>query len=49
MIKFKKKLQWIWDYYIAYILYNRDKLKKHFDYMYEKYPNKFEECVDRDY
>lgn len=49
MKKFKAKLEWIWDYYFGYFFYNGNKLHRYFDYMCDKYPDKFEDCVDRDY
>jgi hypothetical protein len=36
MIKFKIKLEWIFDYYIAYFLHNPKKLDRYWRYMSEK-------------
>ena len=37
MIKFKIKLEWIFDYYIAYFLYNPKKIDRYFQYMDQKW------------
>jgi hypothetical protein len=37
MIKFKIKLEWIFDYYIAYFLYNPKKIDRYFRYMDQKW------------
>ena len=37
MQKFKRKLEWIWDYYFVYFLYNGNKQWKYFNYMCDKY------------
>ena len=39
MKKFLKKLDWIWDYYFVYFLYNGNKLDKYFQYMERKWIN----------
>lgn len=49
MKKFLTKLEWIFDYYFAYLLFNGNKLNRYYDYMCKKYPGKFEDCVDRKY
>jgi len=41
MKKFFKKLDWIFDYYVAYFLYNPNKLSMYNDYMSEKWCEKF--------
>ena len=48
MKKLLKTLEWKFDYYIAWMLYNGKKQSQYFDYMCQKYPGKFEECIDRD-
>ena len=41
MKKFLKKLDWIFDYYIAYFLYNENKLYRYHDYMKSKWGDKY--------
>ena len=41
MKKFLKKLDWIFDYYIAYFLYNPNKLHRYHDYMTSKWGDKY--------
>ena len=40
MNKIIKKLDWWFDYYIAYFLYNGNKQGKYVDYMTKKWGNK---------
>ena len=37
--KILKKLDWIWDYYFVYFMYNGNKLNKYNDYMKNKWEN----------
>ena len=37
MKKFLKKLDWIWDYYFVYFLYNGNKGHKYKQYMLQKW------------
>jgi hypothetical protein len=37
--KILKKLDWIWDYYFVYFLYNGNKLNGYYDYMNKKWNN----------
>ena len=37
MKPFLKKLDWIFDFYIAYYLYNSNKVDSYYKYMYEKW------------
>ena len=34
-----KKLDWIWDYYFVYFLYNENKLDRYYEYMNKKWNN----------
>ena len=34
-----KKLDWIWDYYFVYFLYNANKLDRYYEYMNKKWNN----------
>ena len=40
MKKLLKKLDWIWDYYFVYFLYNGNKTQDYIDYMEKKWGNK---------
>ena len=40
MKKILKKLEWWWDYYFAWMLYNGKKKNKYIDYMEKKWGNK---------
>ena len=37
MTKFKRKIEWVWDYYFVYLLYNGNKQMEYFNYMCDKY------------
>lgn len=38
MQKFKRRIEWIWDYYFVYFLYNGNKQQwEYFNYMCDKY------------
>ena len=37
--KILKKLDWIWDYYFVYFMYNGTKINKYNDYMKNKWEN----------
>jgi len=39
MQKIIKKLDWIWDYYFVYFLYNAKKLDRYYEYMNKKWNN----------
>ena len=39
MKKTLKKIEWYFDYYFAWILYNGNKKYKYIDYMQKKYGN----------
>jgi len=43
MKKFIKKVDWIFDYYIAYMLYNPEKLWIYNSYMINKWGDKFKD------
>jgi hypothetical protein len=49
MQKIIKQIEWIFDYHFAWMFYNGYKTHRYVDYMCEKYPGKFEDCVDRKY
>lgn len=49
MQKIIKRIEWIFDYHFAWMFYNGYKTHRYVDYMCEKYPGKFEDCVDRKY
>ena len=49
MIKFKRRLQWIWDYYFVYFLYNGMKHDRYFNYMEVKYGQQWYDSVNRSY
>jgi len=40
MKKIIKKLEWIFDYYFAWMLYNGNKTHKYLEYMEKKWGNK---------
>ena len=42
-----RTLEWKFDYYVAPFLYNGNKTYRYVEYMCDKYPGKFEECLDR--
>lgn len=39
MKRIMKKIEWIFDYYFAYFLFNGNKQDRYNDYMNKKYPN----------
>ena len=39
--KILKKLDWIWDFYFSYLLYNSSKLTIYHNYMVNKWGDKY--------
>ena len=37
--KILKKIDWIWDYYFVYFMYNERKLDRYYNYMKNKWDN----------
>lgn len=46
MKKIIKTLEWKFDYYVAWMFYNGKKMNRYVDYMCNKYPGKFEKCLE---
>jgi len=46
MKKILKKLDWIYDYYILYFMYNEKKLDRYFEYMKKKWQTDGEQRND---
>jgi hypothetical protein len=40
MKKFLVKIEWLFDYYITYMLYNGNKRHRYIEYMQKKWKNK---------
>jgi hypothetical protein len=40
MKKILKKIEWLFDYYVAYMMYNGNKRHKYYEYMNNKWNNK---------
>ena len=38
--KILRKLDWIWDYYFVYFLYNGNKIDRYYEYMKNKWGEK---------
>ena len=41
MKKILNKIDWIWDYYFVYFLYNANKIKRYHNYMAGKWGEKY--------
>jgi hypothetical protein len=41
MKKFLKKVEYIWDIYFVYFLYNGNKTQRYYAYLRKKYPEMF--------
>ena len=39
--KIIRKLDWIWDYYFVYFLYNGNKIDRYYEYMKNKWGKKW--------
>lgn len=46
MIKILTELDWVFDYYIAPFLYNGNKHHRYFDYMMDKWGDRFTSKLD---
>jgi hypothetical protein len=44
-----RSLEWIFDYYFAYFLYNGNKHHRYFDYMCNKWGSRFTDRVDQNF
>jgi len=47
MKKIIKTLEWKFDYHIVHFFYSKKNMERYIDYMYEKYPGKFEESLNK--
>mgnify|MGYP006267045189 CR=1 FL=1 len=47
MSRILRTLEWKFDYYVAPFLYNGNQTHRYVEYMCNKYPKRFQDCIDR--
>ncbi len=46
MIRLLKEIEWIFDYYFLYFLYNDRKRYRYYEWMENKWPDRFKKPAD---